>query len=272
MLRLGVPRHAPTAFIIVSALSLILVAGCSGSTSSGDSRAGDNPTASAAASTPARQWVEDLIAGRDVSFSVVFPSENMYFYNLPEYLFWRQGNGVVRWDVVPSGSAQPGTGWFSIKSDTPASDTLPYRSMECLWLRWGSPGADGMPQAQIWCGEGGSAPTLLDSAMLDRIAERLPDQTIAGREASCYSFDDPMMAVAVFCVDASKGIPLLLSTVWIGDPSIRQELQALSVSTAELELEFPVRLERSPVDGWWEFGGIVPLSSLQLPDFSQFED
>jgi hypothetical protein len=271
MLRLSVPPHAPTAFTIVFALSLILVAGCSGPTSSADSKAGDSPTARAAASAQVRQWVEDLIAGRDVSFSVVFPSENLYFHNLPEYLFWRQGNGLVRWDVVPSGSAQPDTGWFSIRSDAPAGDSLPYRSMECLWLRQRLPGADGMPQAQIWCGAGGSAPTLLDSAMLDRIAERLPDQTIAGRKASCYSFDDPMMAVAVFCVDASKGIPLLVSAVW-RDPPGAWEIRALSVSTAGQALEFPVRLERSPVDGWWEFGGTVPLSSLQLPDFSQFED
>jgi len=77
---------------------------------------------------------------------------------------------------------------------------------------------------------------------------------IAGRKASCYSFDDPTMSVAEFCVDALQGIPLLFSTVDV-DPRLTQDLRALYVSTAKQQLGFPIQLEKDPVDGWWEFEG-----------------
>jgi hypothetical protein len=79
------------------------------------------------------------------------------------------------------------------------------------------------------------------------------------------------MSVAVFCVDALQGIPLLLSTV-DPDPRLTQELRALSVSTAEQELRFPVELEEDSVTHEWQLEGTVPISTLRLPDFSQFEE
>jgi len=48
-------------------------------------------------------------------------------------------------------------------------------------------------------------------------------------------------------------------------------MRAVSVSAASEDLGFPIQLEKSPVDGWWEFEGLVPISNLQLPDFGDFQ-
>lgn len=179
---------------------------------------------------------------------------------------------MVRWDIVPSGSGEPEMGWISIESDAPLAADLPYDSMGCLWFRRGSSGADGTPQADLSCSEGASFPGLLHYVMVFDITGRLPDQIVAGRTASCYSFDDASFSDAVFCVDSSKGIPLLLSTVSRWEPGVTQEIRAVSVSMAEQELGLPIQLERHPVSRALQFEGTVPMSTLRLPDFSQIEE
>jgi hypothetical protein len=252
------------------ALAALLVVGCGdGGTSSAPSD-GSSPSVGTSNLVDA-QTVKDLIAPRDVSFCVGFTSEGQYPFTGSEYLFWRQGNRMARWDIVQSGSEEPASGWISIVSDIPGSVSLPYTSMGCLWFRQRSPGPYGTPQARLSCSEGARLPDLLSLVMPNDITEQLPDNSVAGRKASCYSFDNPMLSVGEFCVD-SQGIPLLLSTVSRRDLRLTQETRAVSVSTAEQELEFPVELQRSPVDGWWVFEGVVPISTLQLPDLSQFEE
>jgi len=212
----------------------------------------------------------DLVAPPSASFAVAFTAEGLYF-NTPERFVWRQGNGVIRWDIVASQSGEPDMGWISIESDTRPDEG--YYAMGCVWHRQTSPGADGTPQARVSCGDSGGVDEgvlVLMAAMTSLFDERLPDQTVAGRKASCYSFEDPTMSVAVFCVDASQGIPLLLSTVDPVDPRLTQDLRALSVSTAEQQLGFPIQLEKDPVG--WQFEGMLPISTLQLPDLTQFEE
>lgn len=257
-------RHARAALgsaAVVLALVTVTASGCGGASTGGHT------------STPiAPLRFSDLVAPPDVSFAVAFTAQGLYF-NAPERFVWRQGNGMIRWDIVASQSGEPDMGWISIESETRPDKG--YYTMGCLWFRQSSPGADGTPQARVSCSESGTVEagvSDLFNAMSSLFDQRLPDQTIAGRKASCYSFDDPTMSLAVFCVDASEGIPLLLSTVNVVDPGFTQDMRALSVSTAEQELEFPIRLEKDPVDGWWQFEGIVPISTLQLPDFSQFEE
>lgn len=142
--------------------------------------------------------------------------------------------------------------------------------MKCLWFREASPAADGTPQVRLSCSDSGSvAEGLLPlfSLVSSSFDERLPDQFIAGRKASCYSFDDPTLSVAVFCVDALQRIPLLISTEDLSDPRLKQELVAQSVSTAVQELGFPIRLQKDLAG--WSAEATVPIGALQLPHFDE---
>jgi len=254
-------RVALSGAAAVLALVALTASGCGGAPTGGDT------------STPiASLRFSDIAAPPSVSFAVAFTAQGLRF-DAPERFVWRQGNGMTRWDIVPSKSGEPDLGWISVESETRPDKG--YYAMKCLWHRQTWPGADGTPQASLSCSEAGSVAEgvlPLFSAMSSWFDERLPDQTVAGRKASCYSFDDPTMSVAVFCVDASQGIPLLLSTVDPVDPRLTQDLRALSVSTESQELHFPTQLEKSPVTHVWQFEGMVPMSTLQLPDWSQFEE
>jgi hypothetical protein len=263
MLRLTQPLGLRIWLILLLLPTLIVSVGCEG-TSSG-SAGGSTPMA------PLR--FSELVAPPDVSFTVAFTAQGLYF-NAPERFVWRQGGGATRWDIVTVESGGPDTGWMSMESDR-SDDGLPYKAIGCVWHRQTTLGADGSAQARVSCSESGSLEegvSDLSNVVSSLFDQRLPDQTIAGRRASCYSFDDPTMSLAVFCVDPSEGIPLLLSTVNKVDPGFTQDMRAVSVSSAEQRLEFPVHLYRSPVDGWWVFEGVVPISALQLPDFSQFDE
>jgi len=256
-------RAALGSAAVVLALVTLAGQGCGGA-----------PTRGGTSTPIASLRFSDIVAPPDVSFAVAFTAKGLYF-NAPERFLWRQGSGMIRWDIVPSRSGQPDTGWISVESGNRSGEDLPYRAVGCVWYRQASVGPDGTPQARVSCSDSGTVESGVADLMNVKSSlfdQRLPDQTIAGRKASCYSFDDPTMSLAVFCVDASEGIPLLLSTVNVVDPGFTQDMRALSVSTAEQELEFPIRLEKDPVDGWWQFEGMVPISALQLPDFSQFEE
>jgi hypothetical protein len=256
----------------LSTLILVVIAGCGGGTSGADSTADNGTRPSAAATNTAiGQTIEDLIAPWDVSFCVWFTSDGLYF-NGPEYFVWRQGKGAQRLDVLLAGSEEPDMGWFSIESDSPPDEALPYSGMDCLWFREGSSEGAGAVEARVSCGAGPDMPTVLFSALWSFVTERLPDQTIAGRRASCYSFDDPDMNVAVFCVDASEGIPLRLSTVGPREYGLTQELEAVSVSTEEQDLHFPLELEENVETHLWQAETTVPISTLDLPDLSAFEE
>jgi hypothetical protein len=232
-------------------------------------------SSSGSASTPITPLrFSDLVAPPDVSFAVAFTAQGLYF-NAPERFIWRQGNGMIRWDIVTSQAGEPDTGWISVETSNSSPEALAYKAMGCVWHRQASLGADGMPQARVSCSESGtveSGVSDLFNVMSSLFDRRLPDQTIAGRRASCYSFDDPTMSLAVFCVDASEGIPLLLSTVNRVNRAFTQDMRAVSVSTAEQELGFPVQLDKHPVTQLWQFEGTVAISSLQLPDFSELEE
>lgn len=253
---------------VAAVLALITLAaqGCGGAVTGPD------------ASTPiAPLHFSDIVASADISFEVAFRSDDLYFH-APERFVWRQGNGFVRFDIVASASGEPDMGWIAVENQTdPAAPRKPYYegyyAMGCLWSRLRSLAPDGAAQVDLSCSSSGSvagSQPLLFSLMSSSFDRHLPDQSVAGRKASCYSFDDPTMSVAVFCVDSSERIPLLLSTVDV-DPQLTQELRALFVSTAQQDLGFPVQLEKNPVTQEWQFEGTVPLSTLQLPDFSQFE-
>ena len=246
---------------MAAALALVVLAatGC-----------GENGGGPATSIAPLR--FSDIVAPLDVSFAVAFTAQGLYF-NAPERFVWRQGNGMIRWDIMVCDSGQPCMGYMSIESETRPEEG--YYAMGCVWHRQSSLGADGTPQARVSCGESGTVAegvSDLFNAMSSLFDQRLPDQTIAGRKASCYSFDDPTMSLAVFCIDASEGIPLLLSTVNMVDPGFTQDMRAVSVSTASQDLTFPVQLEKSAVTHLWQFEGMVPMSTLQLPDWSQFEE
>jgi len=248
-----------------------VVAGCGGGTSGADSTA-DNGTPPTAAATNSAigQRIEDLIAPWDTSFLVSFRSEGLYF-NGPEYFVWRQGKGAQRLDVLLAGSEEPDMGWFSIESDSAPDEALPYSGMSCLWFREGWSEAAGAVEARVSCGAGPDKPLVLFSAFMASVTEELPDQTIAGRRASCYSLEDPAVSASIFCLDPSEGIPLRLSTAGPREYGFTQELEALSVSTEEQDLHFPVELEENVETHLWQAETTVPISTVDLPDLSAFE-
>ncbi len=142
-------------------------------------------------------------------------------------------------------------------------------SMGCMWYTLLS-----LPeQVDLECSEGwgGGGFGALVVALFSFVKERLPDQEIAGTTASCYSFDDPRFTVAALCVDSSEGIPLRLAAKSEADPTLTQVMEAISVSMTEQNLTVPLELKKDPVTGIEQAKAIVPISTLQLPDLSQFQ-
>jgi hypothetical protein len=99
--------------------------------------------------------------------------------------------------------------------------------------------------------------------------------------ASCYSLQSPLglereFRTAVVCLDSSQGIPLRLEIRSETEPSYNVDMEAVSVSLGEQNLIVPVELQPNPERpefSWLrQFNGTVPLSTLQLPDFRQFEE
>jgi hypothetical protein len=276
MSRLSFSRVLALGLPLLATLGLFVACNGGNAHSSGagpeKSQAEATLAASVGANSVAGQRVSDLIAGPDASFSVAFTKSQHLYFNAPERLVWRQGKGMRRWDVVVCESSEPCMGWFSVESDEPVAGGRGYTSMYCLWFGETSPGAGGTPDANVGCSEGGGGPGLIFSTMMMRLTTQLPGQVIAGRAASCYSFYAPTLSVGEFCVDSSDGIPLRLHTAGPAGYGLNQDLQAVSVSTAEQNLGFPVELQKDPVDGWWRFEeATVPISTLQLPDLSQLE-
>jgi hypothetical protein len=250
----------------VLALVALAAAGCGeNGLPSGASR---TTPADGAASPAARQEVQALLAPADVSFEVIFKNWTAYTKE-PQYFVWRQGNGSRRWDIVEFQAGQPNWGELQIETGFSPEVALGDPSMGCMWFISGS-----LPeQVDLECsaGWGGGGFGTLVVALFSFVKERLPDQEIAGKVASCFSFDDPRFTVAALCVDSSEGIPLRLAAKSEADPTLTQVMEAISVSMTEQNLTVPPELKKDPVTSIEQAKATVPISSLQLPDLSQFQ-
>jgi hypothetical protein len=124
----------------------------------------------------------------------------------------------------------------------------------------------------VWCGSGGELIFNPVEEMLILPTDRtLKGQTIAERSASCYSFREPHYSLMAFCVDATEGIPLLITTESGTDSRLTQSMVAISVSTEEQGLAVPFGLEADPVKGFPDYEGVVPISDLGLPHLPELE-
>jgi hypothetical protein len=244
------------------AVVALVVAGCEEDQSSGSHGA-------ATTSPEARQRIFSLLAPPEVSFQVIFREGDPYSEEGP-YFVWTQGNGRRRWDWVGINSGKATSGDFTI--DTSFSSVgLGDEGMTCGWYA----GPDLPPgQVELQCSEGShwSLPAFLPvaDALHSYVGDWLLEQDLAGRTASCYSFDFRYRyIVSVFCVDP-MGIPLALTTVSHSQSNLTRELEAISVSTAQQDIVLPtVEWEEHPILGR-QAQAVVPISTLQLPDFSQF--
>jgi len=262
-------RDAPAALgraAFALALVTLAAAGC-GENGASSGPSGTTP-ADGAASPAARQEVQALLAPADVSFEVIFKSWTAYSKE-PDYFVWRQGNGRRRWDIVYLQAGQPVLGELQIETGFSPGAPMGNRSMGCMWYT-----SPSLPeQVDLECSEGGGGAGFgtLFIALFAFVKEGLPDQEIAGTTASCYSFDDPRFTVAALCVDSSQGIPLGLVAKSDADPTLTQVMEAISVSMTEQNLTVPLELKKDPVTGIEQAKATVPISALQLPDFSQFQ-
>jgi hypothetical protein len=250
----------------VLALVTLTAAGC-GENGASSGPSGTTP-ADGAASPAARQEVQALLARAGVSFEVIFKTWSAYSKE-PDYFVWRQGNGRRRWDIVEFQAGQPNWGELQIETGFSLGVALGDPSMRCMWFISGS-----LPeQVDLECGAGwgGGGFGTLVVALFSFVKERLPDQEIAGTTASCYSFDDPRFTVAALCVDSSEGIPLRLAAKSEADPTLTQVMEAISVSMTEQNLTVLLGLKKDPLTGIEQAKATVPLSALQLPDLSQFQ-
>jgi hypothetical protein len=258
-------RVALSGMAAVLALVVLAATGCGENGTS--SRPGGATPADGTESPAARQEVQALLAPADVSFEVIFKSWGAYTKE-PQYFVWRQGNGRRRWDIVQFQGGQPDWGELQIETGFAPGVALGDPSMGCMWFVSGS-----LPeQVDLECsgGWGGGGFGTLVLALFSFVKETLPDQAIAGMTASCYSFDDPRFTVTALCVDSSNGIPLRLAAKSEADPTLTQVMEAVSVSMTEQDLTVPLELKEDPVTGIEQAKATVPISTLQLPDFSQF--
>jgi hypothetical protein len=260
----------------VLALVTLAAAGC-GENGASSGPSGTTP-ADGAASPAARQEVQALLAPADVSFEVIFKSWSAYSKE-PDYFVWRQGNGRRRWDDVPIKPEGANVGDFSLEIDFSGGRHFGDPSIGCSWstLRAG-PG-----EALVRCRPSGASTfryAPVTTALMSYVGETLPDETIAGRSASCYSLESPSalegeFSRAVVCLDSSQGIPLRLEIESQTEYSYVVEMEAISVSLDEQNLVVPVELQPNPERpefSWLrQFNGTVPLATLQLPDLSHFQ-
>lgn len=266
-------RRARAALWCAAALALLAVAaaGCGGDATGEpqhSTASGNEPATSTVVSVYPNE-ADGLVASPDVAFTVTFDWHQPDPARTGGILVWQQGNGVRRWDWLSLESGTPARGDFSIENNRSAGDALPYDAMGCMWWLLDTGEVD------ISCSEGSHGSPF--GPVFDVIRpylprDRLEDETVAGRPAHCYSIEVRAFSEAVLCIDPSQGIPLGLSVTLPGDSLPALEMRALSVSTAEQNLDFPIELEYEPVTHGWQFEGTVPLSTLDLPDLSQFQN
>jgi len=266
-------RHTRATPQCVALLAFVALAaaGCDDNGASSPRSAGTQP--SGTVSPSARQRVWSLLAPPDVSFQVIFTERTPSREG--KYFVWTQGGGMRRWDEVLAHSGKATSGEISI--DTSFSSLgLGDAGMTCGW----NADPDLAPGlVDLHCHEGSdwslAAFAPVADALRSYVADRLPDQTIADRTASCYSFNDFRYSVAGLCLDSQAGMPLALWTVSRGDTLFTRELEAISVSAAEQRIAIPdiEFVEDSPYGLGPPHGeAVVPFSTLQLPDFSQFQE
>lgn len=264
-------RRRFVCWLLLAAVIALSVSGC------GENEASDELDATAIAATIAADAqevlsVSDLVAPPAVSFQVVF---RQYSSDGNEaYLVWRQGNGRRRWDYVPITREGFDTGHFSLEIDFQPRSHFGDPSLDCGWstrLAGLGPG-----EAYVMCSPGGWSSFFylpVTTALEAGVGERLSDETIVSRRAFCYSLQrrptQPRFNGAVVCLDSTSGIPLRLE---IDDPVSHIDVIAISVSLDEQNLVVPVELQPVPggLFGDAYFNGTVPMSTLQLPDLSQF--
>lgn len=262
----GVRSWCILAFLLVAVVS---ASGC------GDAgpATGGSPVSDASheASEIPPQRLFSLLASPGRSFEVTFEWLHPYS-GAKGYFVWRQGNGIRRWDVVQPEAGTADLGHFLVESDFSPSAALGDAGEGCEWIAGGS-----VPrgQASVSCSSSGWSSadfSALSVVLGSRVNERLPDETIARRRASCYSIDAPTFTKAVFCLDASDGIPVSFVATSAAAPHLSVEAHALSVTIAEQDLNaLPVELDQEhPSAGIRMAEKIVPISTLQLPDLSEF--
>jgi hypothetical protein len=217
--------------------------------------------------------VSDLIAPPAVSFQVVFAQ-----YDRPgdsSYFVWRQGNGRRRWDDVPITPEGLNIGDFSLEIDFSGGGRFGDPSLDCGWST--RPAGLGPGEAYVMCGPEGWGSSVfrpVSTALMSDVTGEVAPETILGRRASCYSLQPspslPRSEGAVVCLDSDSALPLRLE---IEELSVKME--AISVSLSDQDLVVPVELQPVPDDPLGTlrvFNGIMPMTTLQLPDLSQFEE
>ncbi len=251
--------------LVTAALALAL-AGCTETGEEATSSSGDT------GASGGQERGYDLVADPGISFQITFLWENPP-RGRQGYFVWTQGNGRRRWDTVVLEGGEPLRGSISIEAAFSPGVNSGFPSLGCSWVT-----AAKLPEGQVlvFCGSGGR-PELyfVSEALYALIDKSVQDQTVAGRNASCYSLAYPDYTTMVLCVDSSQGIPLLLATENVADTRFTVWMEAISISTAEQNLMIPFGLEGDPREGFPDYEGQVPISELLLPDLpelSAFEE
>jgi hypothetical protein len=255
-------------------LATVIVLGVSGCD---ENEASDELDATAIAATIASDAerilsLSDLVAPPRVSFQVVFAQ-----YDRPghsSYFVWRQGNGRRRWDDVPVTPEGLNMGDFSLEIDFSGGGRFGDPSLDCGWST--RPAGLGPGEAYVMCGPEGWGSSVfqpVSTALMSDVTGEVAPETILGRPASCYSLQPPPSLPrsegAVVCLDSDSALPLRLE---IEELSVKME--AISVSLSDQDLVVPVELQSDPEGTFGDpyFNGTVPITTLQLPDLSQFEE
>ncbi len=222
---------------------------------SGSSKAGPSPRLQTATAVPFDgPLVADLLKLNEFTpATIVFDwLEGDERYRLGPGLFvWRETESVRRWDEEHTGKVDPGVGHILLS--TRASEVY------CVWVL-----APDLSDISFGCERELGAPTGaipgMKAAMQARIVGRLPNQNIAGRNATCFHVEATNAETGAICVDEDLNKPLLVS---MPNPhtGVTQRLVAKSVDVSnEQLLDVPHTV---PAD-------IVSLESLRLPGVYEF--
>lgn len=231
------------AIVVLACIAAVLSASCSN---------GSSGTPAGAPSEP--KSVSDVIIEPGRPLDAMFRWDSSLVHG---YVFWRQSNGVHRFDLIDGELAAPRSGRFVIEtglSDSPGAARI---TVGCYWLR---PLLSS--DVDLSCSPGNSpAEQFVWDLLGGDLGAYQRTETVMGKLADCHEFRGHLSRGSL-CYEQSTGTPL---TAWILGRDGLDSLEILSMSTAVQDFAPPFDLKSAASISLSGFERTVQIDELRLP-------
>ncbi|TAK59392.1 MAG: hypothetical protein EPO22_10210 [Dehalococcoidia bacterium] len=228
--------------MMLACIALVLSAGCTGSGST-ESTGNARPKS-----------VNDVVIAPSQPLEAMFRWDSRLAHG---YVFWRQSNGVRRFDLIDGELNAPHAGDFVIEmglSDPRGAEPI---TVGCYWLRGFL-----SSHVDLSCSPG---PSPIEQFIWDLLGADLGayqrTETVMDKVAECYEFHGDLFRGSL-CYERSTGTPL---TVWILGRDGLDSLEILSISTAVEDFVPPIDLATAASISLPGFERTMGFDELRLP-------